>query len=304
MRDHYPYTNSYQNGELTVIDCEGCGFKHLWPIPTEADLHEIYREQFGGRVRPGFKERKKADEAYWSLAFARRLKSYEELLDTISPPRILDIGCGTGNLLLYFRDRGWEVHAIEPSKHFTEELAANGIPNIPKLTDEMSEQDWASLGLFHVVNMSMLLEHVRDPHGLLQEVVKLLLPRGILTIESPNDFNPLQVAAAEVHDLPMWWINRLHVNYFDYESLEGLVEQVGLTPVLREGQFPMELFLLFGDVYVGNSDLGRTMHLKRVAFESNLTRVGSADILQKIYRSLSELGVGRTAIVYSRKESE
>ena len=39
----------------------------------------------------------------------------------------------------------------------------------------------------------MVLEHVRDPIGLIEEARSLLAPGGLLLLISPNDFNPLQM---------------------------------------------------------------------------------------------------------------
>ena len=298
------YTKSYENGDLKVIDCETCGFRHLWPIPTEDKLREIYQEKFGGDLKGQFKQRKKEDEEYWRRAFARRLGSYSDLLPAKEKPRILDIGCGTGNLLRFFRDNGWDIHGIEPSENFREILESQEIPFVSKLTDDMSEEDWERLGTFDVVNMSMLLEHIREPLALLDVMTRRVMREGsILTIESPNDFNPLQESAVEYHDLPRWWIHQLHINYFDFPSLESVVRGFGLKPALRDAQFPMEMFLLFGDVYIGDGELGRACHKKRVQLEEVLHATGRGDLAQKMYQSLAEAGIGRTVILHSIKES-
>ncbi len=301
----HPYSEAVEEGDLQVIACTACGFRHLWPIPTVAELQTLYREDFGGRVRPGFAARKQEDAAYWRLAFGRRLDAYRELLGAgMAPRRLLDVGCGTGDLLACFREGGWEVQGIEPSRQFTETLAAAGIPNLPRLTDEMTDAEWAALGRFDAINMSMFLEHVRDPLAVVRCVVRALKPGGILTIESPNDFNPLQAAAVRAHGLSRWWINRLHINYFDFEALERLVSRAGLQPVRRDAQFPIEMFLLFGELYVGNAELGRATHRKRVAFEMALAEAGETARLGRLYQAFAQQGLGRTAIVYSRKEIE
>ena len=303
MAIEHTYKHFWEYKNLRVIDCNQCGFKHLYPLPKEDELKKIYEEQFGEKVRKGFSERKKKDEEYWALAFERRLYTYNQYLSSpqLRAPKILDIGCGTGNLLNYFREKGWYIQGVEPSQNFAEELEYNKIPNIPRLFNEITISEWDDLGTFDVINMSMFLEHVLDPLSIINTVASLLNPGGILTIESPNDFNPLQMSIVETQDLPMWWITSLHINYFDFESLEALVKRAGLKPVTRNAQFPMEIFLHFGEQYVGSSDVGRSVHLKRVAFEKNLHKSNQGRLLDELYKNIAKLGIGRTAIIHSKK---
>ncbi len=298
----HEYTRSWQNGDLRVIECETCGFRHLLPLPTVEDLVDIYRERFGGEVRTGFSQRKKEDADYWKMAFGRRLTHYRRLLDSW-PVRILDVGCGTGDFLAFFKAHGAEAYGIEPSRHFVGDLAERGIAVIREFVEDVTDDQWKVMGPFDVINFSMFLEHIREPQSVLRQAIRALRPGGIVSLESPNDFNPLQLAAVRALGVPQWWINKLHINYFDFPSLERLAACEGLNPCARDAQFPMEMFLLQGDNYIGNSHMGRNLHRKRVTFETNLFEADNGQTLARLYQALSASGFGRTAIVYARKES-
>lgn len=298
------FTRSWTHNGLTVIDNLDCGFAHLYPLPTPEELSRIYTEEFGGKVRDGFAKKKEADARYWSRSFERRALAYEAELPARaddSPRRILDVGCGTGNTLEFFRSKCWDVFGIEPSVHFHEGLDSAQIPYIGKLLEDCSEDDYSKIGVFDVVNVALVLEHILDPVVFLKNLLPLLKPGGILTIEVPNDFNLLQEIAVENHDLHRWWINRLHINYFSFESLERLLSDIGFSQFTRDAQFPMEMFLLFGDNYINEPTLGKEAHRRRVAFEDAFYKSGRVEELRKIYNTFAELGLGRTAIVHARR---
>jgi len=301
----HPYEHFWDHNDLRVIECQKCGFKHLDPLPTDEALKKLYEEEFGGKIRQGFSERKKHDEEYWNLAFERRLYTYNQFLSLSHTssviPRILDVGCGTGNLLNFFRKQGWHVQGVEPSQNFIHDLEKNEIPNIQKLFEDITETEWDEMGKFDVINMSMFLEHVLNPQKAVHKAASLLNPGGILTIESPNDFNPLQMSIVETQNMPMWWITPLHINYFNFDSLEFIVKNAGLEPIARNAQFPMEIFLHFGEQYVGNNDIGKSVHSKRVYFEKNMHSTDQGQLLHKLYEDMANIDLGRTAIIHSQK---
>jgi hypothetical protein len=79
-----------------------------------------------------------------------------------------------------------------------------------------------------------------------------------------------------------------------------LLKGCGYEITLAEASYPLEMFLLFGQCYVGNNTLGKECHLKRVAFEENLRKLGHEELLRKFYKSLADLGLGRQVKMYAK----
>ena len=67
-----------------------------------------------------------------------------------------------------------------------------------------------------------------------------------------------------------------------------------------QGSFPMEMFLLMGDVYVGNQELGKKCHNKRVEFEKVMRKQNKTEKLMLFYEALAKLDLGRTSLVFAR----
>jgi hypothetical protein len=87
-----------------------------------------------------------------------------------------------------------------------------------------------------------------------------------------------------------------HINYFDFKSLSTLLKRLGFEVIYSQTDFPMELFLLMGDDYVGNKEIGNKCHQKRVNFEMAVP----GELRRRIYQALAEVGLGRVCIIFAR----
>jgi hypothetical protein len=99
---------------------------------------------------------------------------------------------------------------------------------------------------------------------------------------------------------PYWLAPPLHINYFTIESISKLLKECGFDVVYKETNFPMEMFLLFGDNYIGKDKLGRFMHSKRKRFDVIFSKYDN-NLKRELYKSLSHLNIGRNITIYGRK---
>ncbi len=98
---------------------------------------------------------------------------------------------------------------------------------------------------------------------------------------------------------PWWVVPHHHINYFNFHSMRKLLLSIGFDILESFGTFPMELFLFFGDNYVGNNKIGRECHKKRKKFE--LAMYKSCPELFKDFRKLlAEKGLGRELVFIAR----
>ncbi len=283
---------------IDLINCSHCGFKHIVPLPDPETLRKFYEAEFYQSNRPHYIEASKEDVEWRQSEFADRLMIAEDLTEKASG-RVLDIGCGPGDFLLAAQSRGWEVLGVEPSPMAAEYAANRGV----EVENDFFSADLAcKLGTFDMVHMSEVLEHIPNPLELLGLVHHLLKPGGVLCVSVPNDFNPLQVSYQEISKKDAWWVvPDHHLNYFDFETLEQAMQSADLKPVHRTTNFPMEMFLLMGDDYIGNRDIGRPLHNKRKAFDLNLTGE-YLKVRSTFYNSLANSGLGRLAVVFAQKQ--
>jgi SAM-dependent methyltransferase len=278
-----------------VIDCQTCGFRHVDPLFPDEELKKFYDGEFYEKERPDYFDRMEADKEWWML----RYHYYFEMLETHAPGRrILDIGSGPGYFLEAGRERGWQVLGFEPSRSAADYTRARGLAVVQ---DFFSAAKAKTHGQFDAISLSMVLEHVRDPIGLIDEARSLLVFGGLLLLISPNDFNPLQMTLWKKLGFQPWWVNpKHHLNYFDSVSANAFLTARGFETVHLETSYPLENFLLSGRNYVGDPALGRQCHNERKAFEMALFRHDRARI-RALAASWAAQGIGREFILLGKK---
>lgn len=291
-----------KNG-VSVVDCSECGFKHIIPIPSQQQLDDFYSDVFYDTLWPDSIDHSSADQEWNNIGFSEKFEKFEELLPDLENRSLLDIGAGAGHFLKCGQDRGWHGLGIEPAPkacHFaTESLKVNVVQ------DTFTPENYAKFGQFHVVTMNKVFEHLRNPHEILSLVHSILVPGGLVCITVPNDFNPLQEAAAEHLGKEPWWVDPAeHINYFDSQSLANLAERVGFRVEHLNTAFPLELFLLMGENYLDDPDLGKVIHNKRKQFEMALEKTGRRSLRKDLYCRLQSIGLGRELTIYARKLAE
>ncbi len=159
-----------------------------------------------------------------------------EVLSLISRPprRVLEIGCGLGNSLVFLKKQGAEFVAgieIVPSVA----LRARQRPEI----DEILEADFEHMSLpwtrgsFDLVIASHVLEHLRDPWSALRRIQDLLTPEGRIVGAVPNVRNfrvvfPLLFAGRWRYE-PSGIMDWTHLRFFSRETLQRALSQTGYT---------------------------------------------------------------------------
>ncbi|MEM7209381.1 MAG: class I SAM-dependent methyltransferase [Pseudomonadota bacterium] len=293
-------------GELKhqVVNDPTHNYLRLDPIPSREEVDKLYLDEFYAQNTAYFNnsslETQIEQSEYQRSRWQRNLDLYRQFRPdlTHSDPSVFDIGFGFAQALLFFRENGFQVSGLEPSSEGVAYARERGINAFQMGIENLNELDVQKQDLILFLNV---LEHLREPAKTLHRIRdKLMHDRSVLVVEVPNDFNDFQIAANDEFDLEEWWVLAPnHINYFSHTSLKILLEQCGYKILHNEASFPLELFLLFGDVYIGDGALGKSCHDKRVAFESRLEKHGKSEKLNRFNQAMADLDLGRSAIVYA-----
>lgn len=216
-------------GEFAVLRCGGCGLASTQPRIGAERFDEYYPAGYhagdervgGGAVRPlrtGVVERAR-------LAAIVRLGPYRPL-SRRPPGRMLDVGCGDGELALAFARRGWRVAGVEPAAGAAARAGAGGVE---VHTGTLEDAPWRG-PTFDAIVFNHSLEHLPDPLDGLRRAGALLRAGGMVAVAVPN-FGCWQRRAFGSRwfqlDLPR------HLQHLDARTLGGLMARAGLRPVAR-----------------------------------------------------------------------
>lgn len=287
--------------EYAIVKEHRYGYLRLDPIPSPEEVDRFYREEFYASYKnfnDSSLEVQMEDQSFYSSRWESIVKRIELHFGRRKGLSLLDIGAGYGQALLYFRNAGMNVAGIEPTTEGVEYARSQGLTMY-----HTGIEDFDCIGdeRFDVVTIINVLEHLRDPVQILENVRKKLLKKGgLIVLDIPNDFNDFQLVADAESDLGKWWIvPPVHINYFSATSLKRTLTETGYSVIAAESSFPLDIFLLFGDVYVGDPTLGNACHKKRVRFEYLMRKHGKTNKLQQLYEKLAELDLGRQIVMYA-----
>ena len=290
-----------------MIDCRNCKFIHVIPIPSNQELNLFYNNEFYQKTKPNYIQDNEKEMNYLNSTFDEKLVTIEKLISSKSK-RILDIGSGPGFFLRRAKRRGWDVIGVEPSPLACNYAKEQNIPTIQKFFHEVTPNE---IGKFDAIHTFDVLEHVNDPIGVIEKAYSLLKRGGVIVVEVPNDFNPLQKLVQKELKKKEYWVTLssdsknsgtlVHLNYFDFSTISNLLKRIGFKIIIKEATFPLEIFLLMGQDYIKNPKIGKKIHLGRIQFEKNFEKRKEVQLKRTIYQKLAEIGIGRTAIIYAKK---
>lgn len=96
--------------------------------------------------------------------------------------RLLDLGCGAGDLLQAAQQHGWSGQGLDVSEHAAKHVRELGFQ---VFVGELEAAKFPAAH-FDVVTAAELLEHVFEPRALVAEVARILRPGGLFWLTTPH----------------------------------------------------------------------------------------------------------------------
>jgi 2-polyprenyl-3-methyl-5-hydroxy-6-metoxy-1,4-benzoquinol methylase len=232
-------------GDFTVVACRQCGLARTNPRPAPQSMALAYPADYD----PHQSERAKSEvprgllrwalvnrrgyplgrpssalvrlilhpAGWWALRSRRTLK----YLPMTGAGRLLDFGCGAGDMVATLAAAGWKAEGIDASPNAVRTARARGLTvhegTLPGLA--LPEASYDAVMLWHS------LEHVPHPKATLEAVRRLLAPGGRVLVAVPR----LDSLDARWFG-SCWWGLEVprHLTHFTAATLRQHIEAAGL----------------------------------------------------------------------------
>ncbi len=204
-----------------LVECRECCFIYLNPRPTQKELEKYYPpdyysfkkwKQKTGLIKGIYR---KAKWNYLNRFDGTRFMGVPEYKKN---GRILDFGCGSGEVLGILKRFGWETYGVEKNEEAANFARSKGL--------EIYQHDIDSLDVpndyFDVVRLRSVLEHLQEPSKILYKIHRVLKPEGQLLLIVPNiESLPAKIFKSRWYhlDIPR------HLYQFSKNSLGRLLEK-------------------------------------------------------------------------------
>ena len=284
------------------------GFFEVIDRPSQDELNTYYATKYyQDEDTPQYSLSYRPDEVeYFRNKIAQKFHylTSRGLLDAATSYRLLDVGCGEGFTLKYFKERGWQVTGLDFSRFGCEShnpdcvddlIVGDMYRNLDALTGSSQRYD--------VIWLDNVLEHVLDPKGLLERLQAISDGPGVLLIEVPNDFSVVQRYLLENGYLAEqnWVAIPDHLSYFNGRGLAKLCAAAGWSEAGIIADFPIDWFLFNEHSnYYADRSRGKGAHEARITLENMLHAI-SVDKTNALYETLADMGLGRQLVGFFTK---
>ncbi len=217
--------------------CTDCGLVYTSPRMTQDAYSEFYnteyRKLYNGTISPkeGFFERQKKKGKHIFDFF----KDHQLLKEDAS--YVLEVGCGAGGIIDYFRDKGFQVKGID----LGEEYINYGKEKYGLDLETATLADISNNKKPDIIIYSHILEHILDVNKEIELIKQFLKKNTLVYIEVPGIKEIHRNYEANI----LRYFQNAHTFHFTLESLVNLMAKHGFE-LVEGNQFVKSIFQYTG----------------------------------------------------------
>lgn len=223
--------------EYDITTCTICGFAYADTTSTQKDYNAYYASDNCYAYEGDLRKKRKSRLIDNQVSF---LQKYVDVNESI-----IDIGCGSGDLLVALKNRGYHyLCGLDPAQSSIARLKKLGISGVQKNMFEAWE------GKYDVLLVSAVLEHIYDLNEFINICLSHLNSHGKIYIQVPA----VEGFEKYYQSKPNYF-NHEHINYFSKISLSNLLGKHGCKAILSSNT---------GEYFINESSVGYELVLQNI----------------------------------------
>lgn len=205
LKNKYLVTDDSYGAHPQIVKCLDCGLVFVYPRESDKKIEKRYKD---------FKDPEYEKERGARAVNQRRILTRIDKLAG-KKGKLLEVGCATGLFLEMAKNDGWDVFGVEPSS-WAAKIAKKKY-KLPVFNGTLKEAGLKEK--FDVVVLIDVLEHTAKPRKLLLEIAKVLKPKGLLCLVTPDQKSTVAGFLKE-----RWWhVRPDHLYYFSKDTIYSLL---------------------------------------------------------------------------------
>lgn len=183
-----------------------------------------------------------------------KFSSHDKIIKLVEPDKkVLDIGCASGYLASFLKEKGCLVDGIDYDDKYIQEAKKHCNAKVLDISKENIE------GRYDVVIMGDILEHLVHPDEVLLKLKYNLSDNGYIIISLPNIVNiypRLKILCGMFDYEEKGIFDRTHLKFFTRKSLKEMlkntgykIEKMDYTPIPIYIKFPKAPKFLVDPIY-------------------------------------------------------
>ncbi len=202
--------------------CKKCGLLFVKKQLTDSSLDLFYNSLY----RKLDRGKENAQEDFYRLQYIKgeNIFNYVERHIQDNSGQILEIGCGSGGILGFFRDKGYSVKGTDIGREYLEygknkyglDLSTDTIDDIRNYKNKNSIT-------FSVIILEQVLEHFKNPREVLRQIRGIIDKNTLIYIGVPGLRNIEDHYRSNFH----YYLQFPHLVYFELNTLKYMLNQEG-----------------------------------------------------------------------------
>ncbi len=190
-----------------LVKCCNCDF--IFADITDAYIEEV-NSQYDEKVSDFYDDKQTILDHLWFKGIA---KSFTKRLGS---GKVLDIGCGNGILLSYFKKLNWDCFGIDISPWSIEPARKYNFTLFQGRIEDLHLEG----GRYDLLVSTSTLEHIAQPLAHVKEIIRLMKPGGMGFFSGIPNYASLSIRL----NISNFYLNNPpgHVNYFTSNTIKKL----------------------------------------------------------------------------------